>query len=166
MRANKFNFEVQSFGFKWWSKNKWRNPTPNQIIIGIETFFIGLLQERMNQYTEDRKQAVIDLYRNKVFKNILLLAGITKPNEPILNEDYFNPEHPVICLVLWFYSIEPSFYAALNDSYYHIDNKFHQCLGPFAIVLFWIVQYTEEFRFDRIPIGLNYDADGPLGKFN
>ena len=84
----------------------------------------------------------------------------------ITDENYFNPYDPTVCLVLWLYSIEPSFYAAISDAYKNIDSSFHEYLWPFAVSIFWIIQYTEESREDRLPIGLDYDINEPLGYFS
>ncbi len=73
-----------------------------------------------------------------------------------------------LCLVLWFYTIEPPFYAGLNHACRTGDEKFVEMLGPLAQCLYWIVARTESKRTDQIVHGqkiLHANMNQPPGFF-
>ena len=56
-----------------------------------------------------------------VFHKIKELVDIPNPDEPLVFSKYTenglcNPNSTVVCLLLWLYSIEPPFYAAINEA--------------------------------------------------
>jgi len=56
-------------------------------------------------------------------------------------------------LILWFYSIEPSFAADLNYACRHMDEHNLPTLGPFASALGCILYGAEQTRTDSIYTG-------------
>ena len=69
-------------------------------------------------------------------------------------------------LVLYFHSIEPSFYAGLNRACRNVDIQYLEMLGPFACALFWILSNAEAERDDRLKFGEQLRKDGPLAYFS
>lgn len=73
-------------------------------------------------------------------------------------------------LIIWLYSIEPSFYDELNKASLSMNLSLLDQLGPFAKAMSCILTWTELNREDRINPGINvhnpisklYD---PLGTF-
>ena len=92
------------------------------------------------------------------------LAEIADPDLPLSSDDYFDAESPSICLILWVISTNPIYMEKLNQCMSSESEELVPMLGPLALVLFWVTQYHEEFREDRLNLGKNYEA-GPLGDF-
>ena len=64
-----------------------------------------------------------------------------------------NTKSKVVCLILWFYSIEPPFYAVLNDACSQMDTKFIKTLGPFAQALLCILASAEKYKDNKMLSG-------------
>lgn len=60
-----------------------------------------------------------------------------------------NPYSKAACLTLFFYSIEPPFYAYLNKAIRCRDPKEVKALGPFASALYQVITRAESYRYDR-----------------
>ena len=101
------------------------------------------------------------------------LDGQQWADEPLIFSKYTenglcNPESTAVCLILWLYSIEPPFYAAVNEASRLNDMDVIETLGPFARVLHMIFEYVEFQREDRLECG-NFEIKGnpnqSLGNF-
>ena len=83
------------------------------------------------------------------------------------DEKYTDPESKVVRLILWLLTIEPSFYADLNESCIKKDESKLMMIGPFARAIYLILKYVELNRVNKIPFGMEFDIDGhPLGPFS
>ena len=83
-----------------------------------------------------------------VFRKLRELVKIEKPDEPLIISKYSdnglcNPDSSAVCLLLWLYSIEPPFYAAINEAGRIMDTEFISMLGPFAKAIYIIFEYVE-----------------------
>ena len=93
--------------------------------------------------------------------------GYIQPEE----DGLYDPNNPATMLILWFYSIEPSFYDELNHACISMNMKLLDQLGPFAKAMSCILTWTEYNREDRIKEGINlHDPESklsdPLGYFS
>lgn len=95
---------------------------------------------------------------------LVVWAMIDNPFMPLSSDDYFNPESPSICLILWILSTSPIYIETLNKCLLTENEELVAMMGPLAHVLFWVTQYHEEFREDQMNLGKNYE-DSPLGDF-
>ena len=94
-------------------------------MVGLEMFYENQLEKKQMGKVNSKKRvkAMIDEYKY-VFKKLLQfleLSDIHKPfiakiKGPLFNSDLnlANPKAKATVLILWLYSIEPPFYAALN----------------------------------------------------
>lgn len=67
---------------------------------------------------------------------------------------------------MYLYSMEPPFYAELNNACRTRDPESIAMLGPFATAIYWILSNTERERDDRLKAGEQLGRDGPLGNFS
>lgn len=82
-------------------------------------------------------------------------------------EQYTDPESKTVKLILWLYTIEPSFYADLNEACINSDQSKIHMIGPFARAIHLILKYVELNRANKIPTGMECDlGDQPLGSFS
>ena len=103
----------------------------------------------------------IGLYRNNMLKafNKLIFSldmGDYDIDLPITWDIYKDPNHPVTKLILILYSMEPPFYADLNNACRSLDKAKLKTLGPFAKAIFGVLNfgvYSDEKRVDAIEQG-------------
>lgn len=70
-------------------------------------------------------------------------------------------------MILWLFTIEPSFFADVNEACISMDNEFIEMLGPFARAIHLILKYVELNRENKMPFGMDFDLSGdPLGAFS
>ena len=72
----------------------------------------------------------------KVFDFFLLSLGVENADKPITKEALMNPYSSEICILLYLYSIEPPFYAALNSACRNLD---HSLLSPVGLLCCWLI---------------------------
>jgi len=96
----------------------------------------------------------------QVFEKIFELMNFSEPDEPLItyqdNESercLWNPNSKAVCIIMWLYSIEPPFYAAINEACRNIDKKYLRSLGPFAAALFTILVNAEGNKIDKLQCG-------------
>lgn len=72
-------------------------------------------------------------------------------------------------MILWLYSIEPPFYAALNDASREMDEEYVLMLGPFCRALHIVLSSAEAARDDKMLNGTTiikeFNGKHPLGVF-
>lgn len=88
-----------------------------------------------------------------------------------MEEGLYDPNNPATMLILWFFSIEPSFYDELNHACISMNMALLDQLGPFAKAISCILTWTEFNRDDRIALGCDIHNTSaniahPLGYFN
>jgi len=109
----------------------------------------------------------LELYKNQyssIFEKLILLADLKNNGK---NEQYTDPESKTVRLILWLFTIEPSFYADLNDASIEQDEQKVEMLGPFARAIFLVLTFVELNRVNKTPFGMENEFDGdPLGVFN
>ena len=70
-------------------------------------------------------------------------------------------------VILWLFTIEPSFFADLNEACISMDSELMEMLGPFARAIHLILKYVELNRENKMPFGMEFDLSGdPLGAFS
>ena len=83
------------------------------------------------------------------------------------DEKYTDLESKTVRLVLWLLTIEPSFYADLNEACIKMDETKLPMIGPFARVIYLILKFAELNRINKVPFGMEFDMSGdPLGLFS
>lgn len=95
----------------------------------------------------------------------------TRGGNIFIKEGLCDPDDPATQLILWFFTMEPNFNDDLNKSCVQPDSEYLESLGPYACVIFDILQAAEVRRQDRFPAGnrKHHVASGlthPLGYFN
>ena len=88
-----------------------------------------------------------------------------------VQEGLYDPRNPATMLILWFFSIEPSFYDELNHACINMNLDLLDQLGPFAKAMSCILTWTEYTRNDKIALGIGFHEPSakifhPLGHFN
>lgn len=71
-----------------------------------------------------------------------------------IKEGLFDPDNKATQLILWLYSMEPSFYGDLHVICRDMDQQHLDTLGPFALSLYWIVKLAEMNRVDKLTLGI------------
>ena len=108
---------------------------------------------------KENKPERFDLYRTsqrKAFNRLLfsLDMGDYDITQPITLNIYVDPNHPVTQLILILYSMEPPFYADLNNACRNLDMDKLQTLGPFAKAIFMVLGsgglFSDKKREDAI----------------
>lgn len=106
-----------------------------------------------------RSKILLQQYR-AVFDKILELVDFQDPDEPFFYDlpctgdgNLLSPTSKATCLCLWFCTIEPPFYAALNKACESLDLSYLKMLGPLARAVSVILSGAEEERPDCLPVG-------------
>jgi hypothetical protein len=125
---------------------------------------------------------MIDNYR-RVFDRILELAAVENTGQPLtvkimvknglgypIKEGLLDPENRALQLILWLYSIEPSFQEDLTKVCLELDESYLETLGPYAAALYTVFQGAEYNRKDKLVPGIqlhdpNKDLYHDLGTF-
>lgn len=157
---------LRHYGFKWSNtvkKNKFAKPTLVEIIDGLKR----IVEKKVKEDLKHSPKKEIELYvrqYHQVFDKLLEGAEIQNGGK---NEQYTDPESKTVRLILWLFTIEPSFYADLNDACINEDEEMLELLGPFARAIHLILKYVELNRENKIPFGMEFDLSGdPLGAFS
>jgi len=87
-------------------------------------------------------------------------------DKPITKSDLVKPNSKVVNLIMYLYSIEPDFYAELNNALMTSDVSKLSQLGPFARCLSHIfANDVESKREDRIKPGKDVFGNSEYGFF-
>jgi len=152
--------EMGEFAFLWsitYKGNKTEEPSIKEVVIGIYHYHMDMVEENFTNLKE--KGIDIGLYRNnmrKAFNHLLISLDmgdhdIDKPMNA--EEHYMNPNSPHVQLILTLYSMEPPFYAELNNACRTLDKSKLKSLGPFARAIFSVLScgvYSDRKRDDKI----------------
>jgi len=81
------------------------------------------------------------LYRTsmkKTFNTLIISLDIsdTDINKPMTAKEISNPYSPEVLLILNIYSMEPPFYADVNNASRDLDPQKLKTLGPFAMAIY------------------------------
>lgn len=144
-------------------------PTLNEVVDGLFQQFCSTLQQVMDDGTAKQSHVQKQIYR-QVFDYVVQCVGLADPDEPFRidgggEQDLANPYSKAACLTLFFYSIEPPFYAYLNKAIRSRDPKEAKALGPFASALYQVITRAESYREDRETPGNIVTADKQLFSF-
>lgn len=90
---------------------------------------------------------------NKAFEKILEIFQVGEPDEACKN--LTDSTDNVTSMVLWLYSIEPAFYADMNQACCAMDLDLLEYFGPFARALHMILQNAEKNRADKVQPGIS-----------
>jgi hypothetical protein len=71
-----------------------------------------------------------------------------------IKEGLFDPDNKATQLILWMYSMEPSFYADLHRISRDMEEQYVEVLGPFALSMYWITKLAEMNRVDKTTLGV------------
>jgi len=69
---------------------------------------------------------------NEVFDFFLECLGSQNTERPLNDEILSDPSSPELSLIMYFYSMEPPFYAELNRAIKSCDSSKLNTMGPFA----------------------------------
>lgn len=69
-----------------------------------------------------------------------------------------DPENRALQLILWLYSIEPSFQEDLARACLEMDDEYLETLGPYAAALYTVFQGAEFNRKDKLVPGIQLHA--------
>jgi len=123
----------------------------------------------LKNMTKDKNKKVTKQYED-VFAKILELGGLDKAGNaaPLaanygklaygrmfpIKEGLFDPDNKATQLILWLYSMEPSFYADLHRITRDMEEQYVDVLGPFALCMYWITKLAEMNRVDKMTLGV------------
>lgn len=65
-------------------------------------------------------------------------------DKPITRSIFEDPYHPITQLILTLYSMEPPFYADLNNACRNLDQVKLNTLGPFAKAIFNVLLFGND----------------------
>jgi len=105
----------------------------------------------------------------KVFSYLLISLDmddydIHKPMTPVT---FFDPYSPEVLLIANLYSMEPPFYADVNNASRTMDITKLKTLGPFARAIYLMLMFgdrSDKKREDVLEIGMNFKNTDPLGR--
>lgn len=92
-------------------------------------------------------ELVIKFY-NEAFETIFDIFQVNEPDVPC--KSLSDSTDNVTSMILWLYSIEPAFYAELNQACCTMDLELLEYFGPFARALHTILQNAEKNRADKV----------------
>ena len=123
------------------------------------------MQSRPKQYGDQMK----DFYL-KVFDYIIEAIDLKDPNKPFKTSggddmDLTNPYGKAACIILYLYSLEPPFYAVMNQAIKNRDRKMIKYFGPFACAFYYVTTKAEIYREDRQIPGNILNENGKLLSF-
>lgn len=154
------------FAMAYWKHNGFAQPTPFQIIKGMEKIYVQGIRDSIKDKPKSRIERIIKDYETYVWDNLMSYAMIIDPYTALTVNDYFNPKNPTVCLILWLMSVDPIFYQELNKAVISCDEfQYFDTVGPLALAVYWITQYTEEQRYDKLPSGTEIE-NSPLADFS
>ena len=143
--------------------NKFAKPTVIEIIDGLKL----LLQSKLRQELVGIPQTELELFTKQYTQVFDKLLENVQLKDDGKDEKYTDPESKTVRLILWLFTIEPSFYADLNEACIKMDDEKVEMLGPFARAIYLILKYVELNRVSKIPFGMEFDLSGdPLGAFS
>jgi len=90
---------------------------------------------------------------NEVFDFFLECFNSENAEKPLNEEVLMDPSSPELTLIMYFYSMEPPFYAELNRAIKSVDSSKLNTMGPFARAIHEILihaNYTEGKRADPV----------------
>ena len=159
-QKGQFTKEPGEYGFTWAKMVRGDEdalPSMNEILDGLKYYYL----QQIDEMTEGQSYYRIKYVKYQlqlVFRKLRELVKIEKPDEPLIISKYSdnglcNPDSSAVCLLLWLYSIEPPFYAAINEAGRIMDTEFISMLGPFAKAIYIIFEYVEFQREDRLDCG-------------
>lgn len=164
---DKFNNDLNKFGYAWHEKNKKKNPSLNQIVKGLQAHYVNnVVLAASRGMGKDKVKKMTKQYDN-AFSEIVKSIGEKKPNQALaasygkaendrsipIKDGLFDPENKATQTILWLYSMEPSFYAdmaraARDMNMLNLDN-----LGPLAYAMHWIVKLAEGNKPMKLTLG-------------
>ena len=116
-------------------------------MLGLKLFFMEKISQKLVNRPKEKATMIVKEY-DRVFEQILWIAGfgldsIDKPlahnyeNLPnggakIIKEGLYDPDNKITQLILWLYTIEPSFCQDLNDASNAMNMDYIDIFGPFA----------------------------------
>lgn len=184
-----FNQEIVEsgkYGTQWLTtKGKNRYPTLTQVTDGLRKYHASTIAGSLNTMPKDKSKKITKQYED-LFTNILALGGFDKAGKttPLaanygkladgrmfpIKEGLFDPDNKASQLILWLYSVEPSFYADLHRITRDMDEQYIDTLGPFALCMYWITKLAEMNRVDKMTLGVKLhrpdkDLSHELGYF-
>lgn len=105
----------------------------------------------------------------EVFNFFLHCLNQDNVDKPLTAEVFKDPYSPEVMLLLYLYSMEPPFYADLNNACRTLDNSKLNSLGPYSRalgrLLYWGVS-SEAKRDDKLRQGYDNGVNGPYGSFS
>jgi len=128
------------------------NPSMKEVVMGIYLHHMLTVERTFSNLKE--KGSDIGLYRNsmkKAFNQLLLCLdmGDEDIDEPLSEDIYEDPNSPQVQLILTMYSMEPPFYADLNNACRTLDPAKLKTLGPFAKAIFEVLLFGNESDVKR-----------------
>jgi len=87
-------------------------------------------------------------------------------DKPLSEDTLSDPHSPEVQLILNLYSMEPPFYADVNNASRSLDKSKLQTLGPFAMAIFKILLcgfFSDKKREDALERGIQFSKSHELG---
>ena len=94
---------------------------------------------------------------------MIKVIGEKKPNQPLsalyketdvpIKDGLFDPENKCTQLILWLYSMEPSFYADVSNASRNMSMSHLNNLGPLAYAMHLITKSTETNKPVKVDLG-------------
>lgn len=81
---DKFNNEVSKFGYAWHEKNKKKNPSLNQVVKGLQTYYVTNCVQAASKVLGKEKTKKMTNQYNNAFAEIVKCTGEKKPNQPLV----------------------------------------------------------------------------------
>ena len=148
------------YGHLWAFKvkgNRIAYPSIKEVVMGIYNHHMLIMDIEYKEIKENKPDR-FELYRTnmrKTFNHLLICLDMndTDIDKPLTHEICRDPYNPQTQLILLLYSMEPPFYADLNNACRTLDKTKLHTLGPFARVVFEVLlrgEYSDEKRNDAI----------------
>lgn len=147
-------------------------PSLFEVLHGLYLFFCNKIDEQLannpdidaadvkKQYKDVIDYMLQGFYYRDAYQPLAI--GVEEKNS---DNDLWNPRGKAVCLIMYMYSIEPPFYAELNNACRCKDPQSIATLGPFATAISYILANAEKERPDRLKDGEVVGSFTPLGFF-
>jgi len=164
------NSNIKQYGLVWGQNikaKKFAKPSLKEVFDGLNK----LLNQKIDKNLSGRPEAELTQYKemySEVFTILLNKAKGASKDKQEPADQYTNPDSIAVRLILWLFTIEPSFYTELNEACHQMDLKKLEELGPFARAVHLVLNYAGKNRLNKVPCGIDdeYGEFDPHGSFS
>jgi len=119
--------------------NKQAYPSIKEVVMGVYEHLMVKVEVTFKDIIQNKPEKFY-LYRKEIRKTFNYMVISLEMNDsdidkPMTDKIFSNPYSPEVLLILNLYSMEPPFYADVNNASRELDKSKLKTLGPFAMAI-------------------------------